>query len=592
MPIPLNTPIQGRIKDAFKERLEKAKSSRNSQGRVISKGEWYEYFKKQNLFDVDDSPEITEEQRNAVPLEDRTYQSDLIDSIVACMEDLFLGQFFDGMADVIQNLIDKSLVKAMTADGKINLLADAVSSIPVPGVQVVKVANDTTGSLISLAHGLPPFDTDIIPRFSFNLPSLPYDFSNLLTPGYIMPDWFFIRKQETVRSKFYHSGKTSQGLILGVGIDFAQLTEETLNKVFIVNSVDKFGKISGDILTGVDKETYSKLKTVIGKSGEDAINLLNDKEIRDISLQEGQIMGSFVRYAEMSYWNPMKNPNNWMHGHWGSITNNVCPSGLRTAIASYTYNHGSMIKQDQNTISAFISYCLQMGLYYKIGYEFPVAYTHLGKIAADGDFDNIDSALTTTINGTTYSVSYSEGGGGISGNQYLVNESTPIIIDRVPRNNSISNIYFSLAADLISRRTYGSISDKVTARNLRKRRIEEANLIYADIFGPDKVIDFAKPPSGQVYEHSSDSLRDRYFESLINATILRYDNITGPGTDANGLLPATNPDLSENGYVNSDYSDYYSPQKSHEFNNTLKKLRFWNSALHNDFVVENELNRG
>lgn len=592
MTVPLNTPIAGKIKQAFEKKFEKAKSSRSSDGSIISKGEWYEIFKKYKLFDVDDSPELTGDQKHAVPSEDQTYQSDLIDAFIECMEDLFLGSFFDGVGDTIQNLIDKTLVKAMTADGKINGLADTVSSIPVPGLQVVKVANDTTGSLISLSHGMSPFDIDVIPRLSFNLPSLPFDFANLLESGYIMPDWYFVRRQESARNKFYHSGKSNQGLILGVGIDFSTLDENTLSKVFIVNAVNKFGKITGDILTGIDKSTFETMKTVIGLRGQDAMDKLDERDIRNLSLHEGQILGSFVRYAEMSYWKPMNNPSNWMHAHWGSIANNVFPSGLRTAIASYTYNHGPTLTKDKTTTSAFISYCIQIGLYYKMGYEFPVAYTHLGKTADGGGFEDIDSTLTTTINGSSYNVKYDNTvATGIDGNNYIVDESTPIVVDRIPRNGSIANIYFTLAADLLSRRTYGSISDKVTARNLRLRRVEEANLVYTDVFGPDKTIKFAKSPNSQVYEHSSDSLKTRYFDVLINGIVMRYDNLNGPATASNGTLPKDNGTLSTIGYVDGDYDDYYAPQVEHEFKSNQKKLRFWNAAFFNDAVTEAEINK-
>lgn len=589
MTLPLNTPIAGRIKEAFEKKLEKARSSRDSSGRIISKGEWYAIFKKYNLFDVDDSPELTNEQRLLVPAEDQNYQSDLIDAIIECMDDLFIGSFFDGVSDTIQNVIDKTLVKAMTADGKINTLANSVSAVP--GLQAVKVANDATGALISLSHGMSPFDIDVIPRLSFNLPSLPFDFANLLEPGYIMPDWYFVRKQEKARNKFYHSGKTSQGLIIGVGIDFSTLNEASFNKIFLVNTVNKFGNATGDVLTGIDKKTYEVMKSVIGLSGQEAMDKLDNVDIKTLRLHEGQILGSFVRYAELSYWNPMKNPSNWMHAHWGSITNNAFPSGMRTAIASYTYNHGPTISKDKNTASAFISYCIQIGLYYKIGYDFPISYTHLGKLSNNNEFQDIDTSLTTTIDNKTYNIRYSTSQFGISGNIFYTNEQNPVIVDGIPRNNSVANIYFTLAADLLSRRTYGSISDKLTSRNLRLRRVEEANLVYSDVYGPEKTIEFAKSPNSQDFEHSVTALEDRYFHTLINAKILRYDNLNQPGTSSNGILPGENSSLSSIGYTEQDYLDYYSPQIEHEFKTNQKKIRFWNSALYNDFVVEQELNR-
>lgn len=585
MTIPVNSPMSGKIKDAIKSRLEEAGRPRNSDGTVsdkYTKGKFYDFFKKHGIFDVNDSPYLTRDQKNGVPVVDQTCTSDMIDSIIDCLEWFLIDALGDGVGDVIQNMIDKTLVKAISADGKTNQLSTAVASGT--GMYGIPIANEVTGAMTMLAHGVNPYDIELLPRFSFNLPSLSPDFANFLDAGYIMPDWEFIRKKEGSSNKFYHTGNKEDGLIIGTNINFGSMDEETVSKIFVINGPDENGFPTGDAVTGIDAETFNILKRVASKKGKDALDMLDDENVSNIRLTEKQMIGSFVRYAEMAYWKPLQNPKNWMNAHWGSLGNNSCLSGVRTGVMSYVINHGSALISEKTSISALISYCVEMGVHYHSGYEFPVVYSHLGNV--NGQID--DGLYTNTANGEkklVYNSSVSQAT--ISGDSVLVNETTPVIINKVPRNISKAGIYYTLAADLIARRSYTSSLMTGDAHKLRERRVEEANKIYEEL-GIAK-LPFALYPSPPFFpsDHTLSSLESRYFGSLLNSIIYRYDQILNPGTTTHG----TNSygDIS-NIHDKNSYDNYFAPTIKHELSSNLKSARLWDAVLMDDFKNELELN--
>jgi hypothetical protein len=287
-------------------------------------------------------------------------------------------------------------------------------------------------------------------------------------------------------------------------------------------------------------------------------------------------MGSFMRYADMKLWSPLGNDKNWSAAHWGGITSPVCPSGVRTAIMDYIVNHGFALDPKLSGQSAFISYCIQMGLYFITGHYDKFIYTPIGYVSGASTYVPYSGI---TCDGKE--VIYDESIDGIPeerNGKIYANETSPIVADFIPRNTYASNVYFALAADLISRRDYSTLGNETEEKKLRNRRIDEANLIYSDVLGQSSVLKFASPVSAIPIEQSKATLKKRFFESLIKGTVFRYGNAGEPGTDANGSL------VVEGLTQFSSNTEIYFPNVKFVLPKPIQSLAYCQATLNRDFI--------
>ena len=219
--------------------------------------------------------------------------------------------------------------------------------------------------------------------------------------------------------------------------------------------------------------------------------------------------------------------------------------------ASYIYNHGV----DLNTTtpySAFISYCIKMAVYHMTGNPYPTIITQIGSVT-DG-MKIIADAYNPSLP-LTGSTLYSIGA-----------EQKPVVVESIPVSYDASMLYYSLVADLISRRMYDHIDDPELRMKLRSRRIAEGNLIYSDVVGASAMVKFQMAPSTIPDYQSLSALSDRLFDHLINGVVYGYANGGSDGTKFN--------------YNNI---DVVLPNVRYSFSGNLKVARFWNSVFASDY---------
>ena len=132
------------------------------------------------------------------------------------------------------------------------------------------------------------------------------------------------------------------------------------------------------------------------------------------------------------------------------MVNNACPEPVKTAVCDYIWNQGLALEPGKSDESALISYLVTMGVYYLIGYQYTVRVT-----PTSVDMDLKGNAITAGSNG------YSD--------------TVGLLTDK-----GIANTYFTWAAEVIIRST-NLTTDDTLGVSLRKRRIDEANLIFKHV---------------------------------------------------------------------------------------------------------------
>lgn len=549
--------FDGRLQEAVNKAIEKAISKPNDDGKpgFVTQGAFYDIFKKHDFFDVaDTNNKLTPEQRAQVPLHAQYRYSNFANAIAEML------QYFFTDKDVgILNTLDNVVLKldshvTMTADatkslGKTMEIAGATTppvGFPNPalasGGNIMKIKEYLTG----LAMGVTPFDKDIL---SPNLSGFGFDYDvgilgNLYSPGFIVPDWNFLYEYEYTKSpKFYQTGEKDSGLKIGCNIDVGQFTNDAnLVKIFGVVSVESITKINGNIMGGVTGENFkiiqkaSKLsrrtdidaRNIVtvkdkeipatrGKKATPAVYVENDAEyddIRNLTLNENQIRCSFYNLVELKFWNVIKNRQEWAHGHWGALVNNDLPDYVRTAVCSYVWSKGLAIDPKTSVEAALISYLLTIGLYYKVGRQYPVRLMAIPEVDVAFVDDELRSPKQNPL------------------------PAGDIKVDKLPKNGRIAKIYWQWIADIIVRSTNESAPEEI-ADATRKRRVAEANLIYKEL--------------GSEYEmggilssyHTETGLLNRKFDRLLavlsNHDFYRYGNSGSMGAAKGKQLEPSEP---------------------------------------------------
>lgn len=485
--MPLNTHYSKRLTTAI-EKLNK-----------IAPKKFYEIFNNYGLFDVDDENNgLTPEQRESVREDQRKFYTTL-SNIINDILFWYLGDNDKGLVTrSVQDIVDKLDVRASSNAAKVDVMGSAISAVPVYGA-AINAAQKVAGAQVAAVMGTSIFDPDLIPPINFGMDfSLPGNVANIYKNGFFQPNWEFLYNFEYKNPKFYFTG--SGGLKIGTGVDVgSSVSELWLKRIFNVSTVSKDLLPIGDPVSGVTADDYNTILKARGygvaNAGKNPGIGLNDEDIKNFSLTDEQMRGIFYKLVDLNLWQPINNPKNWASSHWGALGHNSCPTFVRTAVASYIWDVGMAIEDKKSVESAFISYCLQMGLYYLTGFNYKVRMVGIEdvNIVPDGQTINIGEDK---------------------------------IIQGIPKNKKIANTYFTWIADILVRTTH-NINGDVIALDKRKRRIAEANLIYAGVGLP--VIEFGKPVSELPYIHTTQGLRDRNFDKLVSKTIYRYANEGSPG---------------------------------------------------------------
>lgn len=537
--------FDARMQEAVDKAVEKAISKPNDDGPgFATQGEFYKIFKKHDFYDVSDTDnKLTPEQRAQVPVHAQYRYSNFANAI-AEMFQFFFNDEDSGILKQLDDIILKLDASATMAKDKTDSIgqsmkiAGAVTSFPgapnpalIAGNAIMQVKEYLTG----FAMGVNPWNPDLISPMSFGigLPDVSLGvLGNLQQPGFFSPNWDFLYNYESIKSnKFYQTG--TGGLKIGCNIDVGEYNEINLKKIFGVVVADTKTTISGNLRGGVQGNDFKIIKSAskLSKSIDDVLDIvkiknpggkpvlyvLNDgkdgdvtyDDIRNLTLNTDQIQSSFYELVGLKLWNVIKNRQNWAHGHWGVLTNNALPDYIRTAICSFVWSNGLAIEPGKSDDAALISYLVTIGLYYYIGWQYPV------KLMAVPEVDRayVGGVLREPKNNPL-----------TAGNK---NE-----IQKLPKDEKIAKIYWQWVADFLIRFTSETAGEELGYAT-RKRRVAEANLIY-DGLGHPTYNFFSKENSVILPSyHMEEGLRDRKFDKLLAVLyahdFYRYGNIGGAG---------------------------------------------------------------
>lgn len=531
--------FDGRLREAVNKAVEKVTSAANENGQgFATQGEFYNIFKKHDFYDVSDTDnKLTEEQRAQVPMHAQ-YRYTQFANAIAEMLQYFFNDDEVGILNQLDDIVLKLDANATSTKDGLNSLSNAVeiagAATPPPGSpnpaliaanKIKKIKEYLTG----FAMGVNPFHPDVIPPVpsGLGLPDVNIGIlGNIQPPGFFSPDWDFLYKQETLKSgKFYETG--SGGLKIGTGIDVSEYNEINLKKIFGVVTANSKTTISGNLMGGVQgkdfeiiqnaskvtdlgivrivKKADGKTPAVYANSDPGVDHAYDD--IRNFKLNEFQVRSAFYELVKLKFWDVIKNPKNWAHGHWGALANNAMPEYVRTAVASFVWSNGLALEPGKSDDAALISYLVTTGLYYFIGWNHPVKLTIVPEV---------DRAF---VDGKLYGPESDNG-------PIPVNDG---IVDSLPKDINIAKKYWEWTADFIIRFTKNKAGEEL-GLDIRKRRVAEANLIY-DGLGKEKM-EFGSYTIPK--EHTDEGLRERQFDKLLNviyqpSAFYRYGNTGSAG---------------------------------------------------------------
>ena len=488
--MPANSHYSGRLQSAVDE--------------VISKSpqKFYEIFNSHDFFDVaDPNNSLTDEQRAQVPDQNQRRFSQF-SLAISDMINFVLGGDDGLLSKYTQEIIDKLDARASMNAAELNVLGASLSAVPAlaPVNGAMKSAESQTGA----AMGTSAYNPDMIPPITAGMPGLPPGVANAFEAGFFQPNWSFIYDHETVKNSHFYV--TADGLKIGAGIPVSGMKEIYLKKIFGVNGVDSALNPVGDLAGGLDSDDFN---TILDASkATDYSPYLKGGAKAGFSLNEIQMRNTFNRYVTNSLWEPIKNASNWANGHWGALVNNSCPEPVKTAVCDYIWNQGMALEPTKSDEAALISYLVTIGLYYLIGYQYKMRIT-----PTSVDKDAVGNKITA----------------GSSGYADVVGVLT---------DKGIANTYFTWAAEVILRSTNLTTDDSLGA-TLRKRRIDEANLIFKHVGLP--VIEYGTMVSNIPNEHQPSALIENHFGDIARDGFVwyRYNNTGVAGGEGDGGSLAT-----------------------------------------------------
>ena len=438
----------------YSGRLSKAVEKANDATRGRD-GTFYSILNKNGFYDIDDENNgLTDWQRAGVPEYNRHRMSDLCSAISDMIADFMTNPEYGVIAPNLDEIVNKLDMRGSMNKAGLDVVGTTLSAIP--GGQAVTAGKQAIEQVVAAIMGGNPFDPDMIPPIAIGFPGLPISISNCFKPGFFNADWTFLYEHEVMKSTKFYFSDADQTPKIGAGIPLnlgGRAKILILKLIFAVPTVNENGNPEGDMENGLTEEQFSLIMKASDMTSMSEIE--SDNELKEFELTDGQMRSSYFRYIQIVLWNTLCNAGSWPYLHWGCVTNNSCPEPVKTAVCSYVRTNGMALDTENSPESCLLSYLVNTGMAYKIGMSRAVAMLEI-----DGD-------------------KYLEGKKTVSVSIKKTDKWVPAWVTRpdgVPQDRKLADKYFCLAADLLSRMTYDG---NPHASELRRRRVDEANLIYA-----------------------------------------------------------------------------------------------------------------
>lgn len=467
-------------------------------------GRLYKIMNSHGFYDVaDEDNGLTDWQRASVPDYNQHRISDLCDAIAEMFGDMLGNDEYGILYPNTDTIIGKLDLSTTKNAAEMNVFGGVLGGLTGGASETARQA---MGNLTAILMGGFAFDPDILPPIALNLPGLPLSLANAYPKGSYPADWTFLYEHETVKSNTYYEADDGS-IAIGANIKLnlgGPVRQRVLKLIFSVPDVDEKGVPKGDAIGGLTVNEFNRMYEISDISYSELMSDDKYEEHRKFKLDDTQMELAYFRMIQLTLWGAIKNPDNWAYLHWGCLTHNSCPSAVKTAVCSFIHTNGFAVDSQICPEAGFISYCVNTGMAYQVGRTRKTALYLMPGMK----YINDNKEVVTVPNDFTPVWSTDNNG--------------------VPVDKDLANQYFTLVADILSHLTYDSNPNKV---NLRKQRVDEANLIYNYVGLPtikfgDKVI----PPS-----LSAQAMEKRGFGTLMKANIKVYENksATLPLSDTN-----------------------------------------------------------
>ena len=477
--------FNGRLKEAIRTAADRVRGGN---------GAFYDILKSYKFYDVADTDnQLTDWQRAGVREENQHRMSDLSNAIADMFVDFLSNDEYGVMSTVLEDIIGKLDQRGAQTAGEMDAVGGVLGGLTGGASES---ARQSLSSAIAAAMQGNKFDPDILPPITIGLNGLPISLANYYKPGFVQPNWMFLYEHETTKESGFYEG--DYGLMLGPGIPMSlggKAKILVMKAIFAVPTVDAHGNPVGDMEGGVSEEQFEIIKGAMDKSYGD----LTDEE-KAFTLTDEQCRASYFRYINMVLWEAVCNKNNWAYLHWGILSHNSMPEPIKTAVCSFLKTNGLALDADINSPAAMISYCLNIGMAYLIGRHYPVTIVGIPGQKLKGIKDK-DSKEVSEV--TEYGTAVRYDGG-------------------VPKDPALAKLHFSYIADILVRLTNGSSENDA---ELRKRRIDEANLIYNYCGLPQ--VTYGQSPGSIPSELKADAVERRGFLDLMKSTVFVFPNKSG-----------------------------------------------------------------
>lgn len=424
----------------FSGRLKKAIDDAQSK---VKDGVFYNILKGYGFYDVSDSDNgLTDWQRASVPEASRHKFTDLANAISDCISDFLANDEYGVLTVCLEQTIDKLDARASMTAGEMDTVGGALGGLTGGASEGARQA---MSSLIAACNMMNKFDPDILPPISIGIPGLPISIACCYRPGSFQPDWNFLYDHETEKNTGFYMKDGRVFIGAGIPLDIGgQASLLILKTIFAVISIDSHGIPHGDLEGGLMPEEFQVIQD----------NLLETSitdSMADFTLRSAQMRNSFIKYMQLLIWSTIKNPNNYAYLHWGVLAHNSCPANVRTAVCSFLRTNGMALDANMPE-AAMISYCLNTGMAYLTGRDKP---TSLVQLAGMKYIDDTTGEVETI--GTDSFIADKFGSG-------------------VPKDEKLAKAHFRAIADILAHMSCGTSDSPL---EMRKRRVDEANLIYS-----------------------------------------------------------------------------------------------------------------
>ena len=501
--------FKGRLKQAVKNAAERASGA---------DGSFYDIIKSYNFFDVaDPENKLTDWQRAAVRKENLHRFSALCSAISDMFVDFLANDEYGVMTTVLEDIVNKLDQRGAQTAGEMDAIGGMLGTLTNGASEA---ASQALSSAIAAAMQGNKFDPDILPPISIGLNGLPISIANFYRPGFTQPNWPFLYEHETRKEAGFYDDEA--GLMIGPGIPMSlggKAKILVLKTIFAVPSVDEHGNPVGDMEGGLSEEEFEIVKGAMDKG---SVAELTEKE-RKFTLTAEQSRASYFRYINLVLWEAICNKNNWAYLHWGILSHNSMPEPVKTAVCSFLRTNGLALDANVNGPAAMISYCLNIGMAYLTGRRNPVCIVGIPgqKLKAIRD-----SGSKEVVEVTEYGKATRYEGG-------------------VPKDPALAKLHFGYIADTLIRLTNSSSEHDVA---LRKRRVDEANLIYGYCGYPR--VEYGMSPAAIPYELKADAVASRGFIELMKSTVYVFPNRSGTyGAGANVKIRMQNRHIDPDGTI-------------------------------------------